>query len=56
MAADEPTIESLPDASGSVVNRLVEGGFTSPINIMVIDSRSKGYLARIGTEDLRPVH
>ena len=99
MTAGEPTIESLPDAIGSVVNRLVEnegasfpflaaavglnvsiwcgrvelidaengrcstvaeklveGGFAFPINIMVIDSRGKGYLARIGTEDLRPIH
>ena len=42
MSADEPTPESLPDAIGSVVNRLVEGGLTFPINIMVIDSRGKG--------------
>ena len=40
----------------TVAEKLVEGGFTFPINIMVIDSRGKGYLARIGTEDLRPVH
>ena len=40
----------------TVAERLVEGGFTIPINIMVIDRRGNGYLARLGTEDLPSVH
>jgi hypothetical protein len=37
----------------TIAEKLIDGGFTFPINIMVIDGAGKGYLAVIGPGDLR---
>jgi hypothetical protein len=37
----------------TIAEKLVEGGFTFPINIMCIDGTGKGYLAVIGPGDVR---
>ena len=37
----------------TIAEKLVEGGFTFPINIMVVDGGGKGYLAVIGAGDVR---
>jgi hypothetical protein len=35
----------------TIAERLVDGGFTFPINLMCIDGAGKGYLAVVGAED-----
>ena len=37
----------------TITEKLVEGGFTFPINLMVVDGSGKGYLAVIGAGDIR---
>jgi len=34
----------------TITEKLVDGGFTFPINLMVVDGSGKGYLAVIGAE------
>jgi hypothetical protein len=36
-----------------VDKKLVNGGFTFPLNLMVVDGSGKGYLAIIGARDIR---
>jgi hypothetical protein len=36
-----------------IAEKLVDGGFTFPINLMVVDGSGKGYLAVIGAGDIR---
>jgi hypothetical protein len=36
----------------TISEKLVDGGFTFPINIMVVDGSGKGYLAVIGAGDM----
>ena len=36
----------------TIAEKLVEGGFTFPINLMVVDGNGKGYLAVIGAGDI----
>lgn len=40
----------------TIAEKLAEGGFTFPLNIMCIDGSGKGYLAVIGTEGAPPDH
>jgi hypothetical protein len=37
----------------TIAEKLVERGFTFPINLMVVDGAGKGYLAVIGAGDVR---
>jgi hypothetical protein len=36
----------------TIAEKLVEGGFMFPINLMVVDGSGKGYLAVIGSGDV----
>ena len=40
----------------TIAEKLVAGGFTFPINLVVVEGSGKGYLAVIGPGDLSPVH
>src|SRR5215469_13455288 len=37
----------------TIDEKLVDGGFTFPVNLMVLDGVGKGYLAVIGAGDIR---
>jgi len=60
-------ITGLSEAVSSIVNKLVEnegasfpflvaGGFTFPINLVVVEGSGKGYLAVIGAGEISSLH
>jgi len=40
----------------TIAEKLVDGGFTFPINIMVVVGGGKGYLAVIGAGEISSLH